>query len=197
MASNPINPNIGNVNLTRRVADSLRSVMASGKRMMTRGTFMKKTTAQLVADGKMTEREAKKETLRLAVGVKNFAPTGKKEKIVFGGMQKAGLLSAAYKNSVKGAITHFKQLAGDPANDNKEKEAEATTDDNLDKHHHMQKVRDDIEEQKHVKLEQEQAKTENYGRAEAGRATTSIEHVVHKPEDSATSSHTPGPVQLD
>lgn len=214
MALDPNNLTPNKINLSSRISQPLRSVMSTGKRMMSNGKFIKSMRTALAgnkSDG-ITDKVAKKMALRLAVGVKALGVTAKKEKGFFNTMKEKGMLSAMYKNSVKNAITHYKTVAGatTAANDNKEMAANDDVE-KLDQHHRMQKIRDDIEEQKHEKQEHEVSATQNFGRNETGKAVSSADHLVHQPDNSAklapslpeessdplSSANTAGPVQLD
>ncbi|OGH64393.1 MAG: hypothetical protein A2821_03470 [Candidatus Magasanikbacteria bacterium RIFCSPHIGHO2_01_FULL_41_23] len=201
MSLDPNNLTPNKINLTGRVSQPLRSVLATGKRMMSNGKFIKTMRAKMAETGKMTDRVAKKVALRAAVGVKDLGVTVKKEKTFFGKMQDDGMLSTMYKTSIKNAINRYKFLAGasevvkndtkNPANDNVE-QIKTEEEENKDQHHRMQKIRDDIEEEKKKKQKREVSATHNYGQDDTGNAVTSISHLNDHSDTSTTQTPFPG-----
>lgn len=209
MSLDPNNLTPNKINLGSRISKPLRSVMSTGKRLMSNGMFIKSMRSALAVnknDG-ITDKVAKKMALRLAVGVKDFAPTFKKEKTFFGKMKEKGMLSSMYKYSVKNAITHYKTLAGATVAPNNKKiggvndgiekptseQVEADHEEHLDQHHRMQEIRNDIEKQKHEKQEHEVSVTKNYGQEDTKSALTSISHLNDHSNTSASQTPFPSP----
>lgn len=196
MSLDPNNLTPNKINLAGRISQPLRSVMSTGKRMMSNGKFIKSMRSALASnksDG-ITDKVAKKMALRLAVGVKDLGVTAKKEKGFFGKMKERGMLSSMYKYSVKNAITHYKTMAGaaTAANDDIEKEMtpeqiETGRQEHKDQHHRMQKIRDDIEHQKEEKQGHEVSASQNYGEIDTVNAVTSVNQLVHRPGQTSSS----------
>jgi hypothetical protein len=206
MTIDPNNLNISKINLTSRIAKPLRSVLSTGKRMMSNGTFIKAMRTSLshdTGDG-ITDRVAKKMALRAAVGVKDLGVTAKKEKSFFKKMNKEGMLSTMYKNSVKNAIDHYKTAAGEltsssdsehhvvvSSNQNNNPDDPSNKEDIATIQKRKQKIRDSIEAQKKEHHEKEVSIAHRNAADDTSHAVTSITHITDHPIVSAQTGVNP------
>lgn len=175
----PKNPQMSSINLGARVSKPLRSIMSSGSRLMSNNKFIKTMRTKMAESGKMSDKLARKVSLRAAVGVKELGLDTRAHKHAFTeGMQEEGMLGVAFKHNPKMALEAYKHAAeiAHPVTNTHSNEVPVS--DHKTTHDRMQKIRDDIERQKHEQQEQETNHTDNLGAETKKTATTSITHVV-------------------
>ncbi len=200
----PKNPQLGSINLGARVSKPLRSIMSSGSRLMSNNKFIKAMRAGLTESGKMSEKLARKVSIRAAAGVKDLGLESAKQKKVFTDeMYEQGMLSTEFKRNHKNALTAYEHAAetmapvepkkpahtlrANVANENEEHNLahdREAAEHRHDTHDRMQKIRDEIERQKLEKQNREVSATQKFRADERAGATTSINHLsgVHHQE---------------
>ena len=189
--------NTSGLNLGQQVRTPIRSLLDAAKKMTSVGKFYHTMKKKIVADDAMTEKMAKVVSIRAAVGT-DLGVSGKKEKTFFKEMGKAGFLSSRFKRGGEyNALLakehyHAAVAASAPSEPVPEPaEVEGLSESNthsevnpaeerrhrFDTHKRMQRIRDEIEEQKKSHQDHEVSATNNYGAEARKQTATSITHV--------------------
>lgn len=188
--------NTSGVNLGQQIHAPIRSLTDVSKKMTSVGKFYNSMKKKIVSDAAMTEKMAKVVSIRAAVGT-DLGVSSKKEKTFFKEMGKAGFLSARFKrageyNALLAKEQYHAAVAASapgesapkPAEIEELPEANAHPENNpeeerrhrFDTHKRMQRIRDEIEEQKKSHQDHEVSATNNYGAEARKQTTTSIAH---------------------
>lgn len=211
--STPNTPKINQIHLGKQIGEPARSLVPSAQRKMSLGKFYNTMRKKIVGSGEMTEKMAKAVSLRAAVGT-NLGVSAKKEKVFFKEMGKANLLSNRYKHLDEYRILQVKEDYHRKVSESsagKEGLAsvatqteEQTSSSKVDSHNEtthsrisvsiaknrMQKIRDEIEQQKKDHQDHEVSATNNYGAETRKQTVTSITHVARStPEQEAPETH--------
>ncbi len=209
----PNTPKINQINLGKQLGEPARSLVQSTQRKMSLGRFYNTMKKKIIGDGAMTEKMAKAVSLRAAVGT-NLGVSAKKEKVFFKEMGKANMLSNRFKHLDEYRILEVKDVYHRKVSENSDGKKESISKEvHADEHlstgkvavhdetdqsrkstggakNRMQKIREEIEEQKKSQHTREIDTTNNYGSETRKQTVTSIAHVGRStPEQEVPETH--------
>lgn len=208
----PKNPQMSSINLGARISKPLRSILNTGSRMMSNNKFIKSMRAQMSESGKMSDKLARKVSIRAAAGVKELGlESGRQKKAFAEGMQEEGMLGVPFHKNPKLALKAYERAAeansaaahahvehlealhpehGNLGHDGEE-DPRAQAGHRHETHDRMQKIRDQIEADKKQKQAKEVSVTQKIRADEQAAVTVSIAHVdTTKPAEEVLESHT-------